>query len=216
MSKIAANTFSGGLQLDLNVLSVSNSVLTDALNVSLVTMNGDEAVLQNDVGNAKINLSAGGVQLTEGFVPVGMKEYGGILYIFSVGWYDVDVYDSDGRKNTERQWCGEIGTFPSPAYDGVVEVSDGVSFIDLNKTGQLVYDYKPLKVMTHPLYEKDVEKYKSHRADLRTPLFNWDLKHPIHIECQRSYDDSVNLIFNDNKNIPRIVNTGFAVKSNNS
>lgn len=216
MSKIAANTFSGGLQLDLNVLSVSNSVLTDALNVSLVTMNGDEAVLQNDVGNAKINLSAGGVQLTEGFVPVGMKEYGGILYIFSVGWCDVDVYDSEGNKSTERQWCGEVGTFPSPAYDGVVEISDGVSFIDLNKTGQLVYDYKPLKVMTHPLYEKDAEKYKSHRADLRTPLFNWDLKHPIHIECQRSYDDSVNLIFNDNKNIPRIVNTGFAVKSNNS
>ena len=39
-----------------------------------------------------------------------------------------------------------------------------------------------------------------------------DLKHPIDIEIQESYDGSVNLIINDDKNEPRLINSGFAVR----
>lgn len=43
-------------------------------------------------------------------------------------------------------------------------------------------------------------------------LFGFDFDHPIHIECQKSYDNSVNLILNDGKNIPRLINTRFSTK----
>lgn len=93
MVQESTNTFSDGLIKDLNPLTTPNSVLTDALNATLLTFNGNELVLQNDMGNAKIE----GCKLTEGFTPIGMKENGGILYIIST--------------NGEEM---EVGSFPSP------------------------------------------------------------------------------------------------------
>ena len=57
-------------------------------------------MLQNDMGNTRIQDSATGniMGLSPGFIPVGMKEHGGIMYIASV--------NKDGE--------GEIGTIPSP------------------------------------------------------------------------------------------------------
>jgi hypothetical protein len=40
-------------------------------------MNGNEIVLQNDMGNRRVDNAF----LPEGYEPVGMKEYGGIIYI---------------------------------------------------------------------------------------------------------------------------------------
>jgi hypothetical protein len=78
--------------------------LTDALNATLLTFNGNEMMLQNDMGNTKIQDSTTGniMGLRDGFVPIGMKEYGGILYIAS---YNI---------NTKE---GEIGTIPSPVFN---------------------------------------------------------------------------------------------------
>jgi hypothetical protein len=72
------------------------------LNATLITYNGNEMMLQNDMGNTLIQDSKTGhiMGLSEGFVPVGLKEHGGIMYIASV--------NKDG--------VGEIGTIPSPAY----------------------------------------------------------------------------------------------------
>jgi len=47
---------------------------------------------------------------------------------------------------------------------------------------------------------------------MRTTHFNFDLEHPVNIELQVSYDDSVNIILNDGKNIPRLINSRFAVQ----
>jgi hypothetical protein len=57
-------------------------------------------MMQNDMGNTLIQDSKTGniMGLREGFIPVGMKEHGGIMYIASV--------NKDG--------VGEIGTIPSP------------------------------------------------------------------------------------------------------
>lgn len=93
MVQESTNTFSDGLIKDLNPLTTPNTVLTDALNATLLTFNGNELVLQNDLGNTKII----GAKLPEGYVPIGIKEYGGILYIISF----------NGTKI-------EIGSFPSP------------------------------------------------------------------------------------------------------
>ena len=48
--------------------------------------------------------------------------------------------------------------------------------------------------------------------DFDTDQLNFDLDHPVDIEVQPSYDGSVNLILNDDKNIPRLVNSRFSVR----
>lgn len=48
--------------------------------------------------------------------------------------------------------------------------------------------------------------------DLDTEQLNFDLDHPVDIQVQPSYDGSVNLILNDDKNIPRLINSRFSVR----
>ncbi|MBQ8132586.1 MAG: hypothetical protein IJ193_08855 [Bacilli bacterium] len=47
-----------------------------------------------------------------------------------------------------------------------------------------------------------------------TVLNEYDINHPISIEVQPSYDGSVNLVLTDGKNLPRLINSGFAVLGN--
>ena len=91
----AQNTFNEGMVLDNHPLMTPNTVLTDALNATLVTMNGNEMVLQNDMGNARVE----NAKLPPGYIPIGMKEHGGIIYIA--------CYNPLTNK-------GQIGCFPSP------------------------------------------------------------------------------------------------------
>lgn len=91
----AQNTFNEGMVLDNHPLMTPNTVLTDALNATLVTMNGNEMVLQNDMGNVRVE----NAKLPPGYIPIGMKEYGGIIYIA--------CYNPLTNK-------GQIGCFPSP------------------------------------------------------------------------------------------------------
>ena len=44
----------------------------------------------------------------------------------------------------------------------------------------------------------------------RVKNFGIDLGHPVNLECQPSYDGTVNLIINDDKNPPRIINSRFS------
>ena len=52
--------------------------------------------------------------------------------------------------------------------------------------------------------------------DLDTEQLNFDLNHPVDITVQPSYDGSVNLILNDDKNIPRLINSRFSVREKNT
>ena len=54
MKQEAANTFSEGLNYDLNPTTTPNNVLTDCVNGTFLTFNGDELALQNDAGNTTI------------------------------------------------------------------------------------------------------------------------------------------------------------------
>lgn len=96
------NQFTNGLVSDMHPLTTDDKGLVDALNATIITFNGNEVILQNDMGNTKIQDSKTGhiMGLSEGFIPVGMKEHGGIMYIASV--------NKEGK--------GEIGTIPSPIY----------------------------------------------------------------------------------------------------
>ncbi len=104
------NNFSNGLVSDLNALTTPNNVLTDALNAAIITMNGNELSLQNDMGNISLVDPHGGtVQLTNGFIPIGIKENGGIIYVVS---YNPTTLQT------------EIGSFPSPRFSPSTDASN--------------------------------------------------------------------------------------------
>ena len=131
------------------------------------------------------NYSLKNCSLKDGFVPVGMKSYGDIIYIASY--------------NPENNRC-ELGSYPSPKYE-------------LKNAGTQCYaenldlenSYKPLWNLTE---DGKTRKY------FTTDKLNFDLEHPVNIEIQPSYDGSVNLILNDDKNEPRIINSGFSIYEN--
>ena len=52
-------------------------------------------------------------------------------------------------------------------------------------------------------------------TDFETNELSFDLNHPVDILPQYSYDDSVNLILNDGKNVPRLINSRFSAKGKN-
>lgn len=95
MRKETVNTFTEGLVKDLHPLNTPANVLTDALNATLVTYDGNEFILQNDVGNGRVETA----RLPSGYIPVGMTEYGGIIYVAS--------YNPLTGKS-------QLGSFPSP------------------------------------------------------------------------------------------------------
>ena len=91
----ATNKFTKGLVMDFSPENTQNELLTNALNATLLTFNGNESSLQNDMGNARVETA----YLPEGYIPVGTCEYGGIIYIVS--------YNPLEDKS-------QIGCFPSP------------------------------------------------------------------------------------------------------
>lgn len=89
------NTFDKGMIKDLNPINTPANVLTDCLNGTYITYDGNEFQLQNDRGNISLKYS----KLREGYLPVGTTSYGDILYIVS--------YNPLENRT-------QIGTFPSP------------------------------------------------------------------------------------------------------
>lgn len=91
----AQSSFIGGMKKDFSPLISSNDTLTDALNATIITFNGNEFMLQQDMGNGRIETA----YLPKGYVPVGIAEHGGIIYVASY------------NPLTQRS---QIGSFPSP------------------------------------------------------------------------------------------------------
>lgn len=110
MKEITQNTFDKGLVIDANSLLPTTRSLSNCLNGTIITQNGDEFILQNDNGNYKVGYKSNDniyyAKLNNGFIPIGMKEYGGILYIVSV------------NPETNQE---EIGSFPSPDHKETLE-----------------------------------------------------------------------------------------------
>ena len=91
----AKNSFQEGLVMDFAPDNTQANVLTSALNATLLTFNGNEMSLQNDMGNGRVETA----YLPDGYVPVGTCEFGDIIYIVSYN----PLIDK-----------AQIGCFPSP------------------------------------------------------------------------------------------------------
>ena len=66
--------------------------------------------------------------------------------------------------------------------------------------GDLQHSYSPLK---------NILDEENKIVDFRTDEISVDLNNPLNLECQPSYDGTVNLIINDDKNPPRVINSRF-------
>lgn len=126
----ATNVFNKGLIMDLNPLVTPNDVMTDCLNGTLITYNGNENSLQNDMGNARVETA----YLPEGYVPLGTAELGGVIYIVSY--------------NPLSKMC-QIGSFPSPerniTSDEVTKKTISLKDEDFSwndENGALIYNLK--------------------------------------------------------------------------
>lgn len=132
MKKEAINTFGEGLIMDLNPLTTPNNILTNCLNGTIVTYNGNEFVLQNDMGNGKVETA----KLPSGYIPLGVKEYGGIIYIVS--------FNPETKK-------GQIGSFPSPERNFTsAELGNPEMSINSNSyfsNGQITKSYEKFEVL---------------------------------------------------------------------
>ena len=161
MKKTATNQFGDGLVTDFHPLPAKNTTLVDALNATLVTTKGNEMILQNDAGNIRIKIEKENneieyAQLSDGFIPVGIKEYNGIIYIASY-------------NNTTGE--GELGSYPSPKYDGtqgdliykyqpfhnLCESKSNTSLLENFTTNQLNFDLlHPVSIEVQPSYDGSV------------------------------------------------------------
>lgn len=140
--KQANNTFTGGMQCDLNPITVPDTVLTGCLNGTLLTYNGNEQMLQNDMGNGRVETAF----LPEGYIPLGTTSLGGIIYVVSY--------------NPQTDKC-QIGSFPSPernftsdelsnSENHIVKTSD---FVDDN--GKIISTRKKIQLTDFILHPGD-------------------------------------------------------------
>lgn len=125
--------------MDLSPTNTPDSCLSNALNATLVTYNGNEFSLQNDMGNGRVETAS----LPQGYIPVGTCSFGGIIYIVS--------YNPLENKS-------QIGCFPSPERniesDDLSEFTPILSeneFVELDNnnipTGK-VHKYSTKKLLT--------------------------------------------------------------------
>lgn len=88
-----------------------------------------------------------------------------------------------------------------------------------NQEGDMAHEYRPLrnKLLAGQQQESNTGQQITPKdlTNFRTKEINVDLDNPLNIECQPSYDGTVNLIINDDKNPPRIINTRFSAIEDN-
>lgn len=149
MKQTETNQWQKGLNLDTHPIAVTNKDLTSALNATMLTMQGDEMVLQNDMGNVRVESA----YLPAGYVPVGMQEFGGIVYVAS---YNPLTHQS------------QIGSFPSPERN-ISSDEEGAPTIEIGSffTGDCDDDIattvKKIKLTSEPLHPGD--KYSVEMSD---------------------------------------------------
>lgn len=92
--------------------------------------------------------------------------------------------------------------------------SISVKFYKINQSGNLAYEYNPFRNLRIP---KSTEFYqKGELVDFDTNLLQFSLHHPVNMECQPSYDGTVNIILNDDVNTPKMINSRFTCLENNT
>ncbi len=139
MRQETTNTFDKGLNKDLNPIVTPNEVLTDCLNGTFITFNGDELVLQNDAGNTKIPIKWDERLSTE-YVEGGSYNSGVIVKTTNDSDETV-LFKSMKDHNIDFIWRedGSINTDSWELFDPSVKLSDGFYPIGIREYGGVLY-----------------------------------------------------------------------------
>lgn len=167
----ATNTFNDGMIKDMNPLTTPNTVLTDCINGTLITYNGNEFVLQNDMGNYPLPLA----KLGANYIPVGVKEYGNTIYIVS---YDpVDKMCQIGSYPSPKRNFGEEHDGDSSDITVIPELKEETTYTELNDSlkAYLYSNKDELKLNPGDLYYL----YNSEQETLEYTNSWWTVDHYI-------------------------------------
>lgn len=118
-----------------------------------------------------------------------------------------------GNKQVYRRLTGrgEIGTFPSPDYYNSTSVNSST------RTCGIINEYVPF---LNYLGDNDISinspSYSQH-GEFNSIFFNFKDEYPVEIVAvQPSYDGSINVIFTDGFNRPKLINSRFSVINKNT
>ena len=126
-------------------------------------------------------------------------------------------------KNTDQEGIHEDQIkYNGLLYDKYKE--DGLkTYYKNNKNEIIIKNNDDYQLPNGTIITKEVQKYNSKNVieagsivDLDTELLNFSLNNPVDIEIQNSYDGSVNLILNDGRNPPRMINSRFSPRGLNT
>jgi hypothetical protein len=173
--KVTKNIGKDGMNLDIHVSGQPNTSTRKVKNFRVVTRDNNSFILTSVKGNEAVG------SITQYYIPVAIADRNGVAYIVSA---EVIEGQATGR--------GEVGTFPSPDYQG--------------SEGSLEYVYRPLKN-----YGGDNDEFPLLDGNFNSAFFNFDLVNILDITLQNDYDRSINIIITDGKNPIRIINSGFTV-----
>ncbi len=184
MRRESNNQFSDGLINDLNPINTPNTILTDNLNGTIITYNGNEYSLQNDMGNYKLEYC----KLQRDYVPVGIREYADILYIVSynpltehveIGSYPSPerIFGNEGKKGNES---GDMKI--SSLFDDPINKNYDYSDIIKNSKLHIFYDGDEGSLFLNPGDEYKLDFTNNNLINIE------QLKYFIIDENKRTYD----------------------------
>lgn len=180
------NTFEGGLVADLREDNTPKNSVKDALNMELITVADNQYIYQNIKGNELMDslpyYNYNGIDYK--YIPLATKIFNDIAYIL------VGAFDNDGNF-----LMGGVGTFPSPDWD---ELNNGTGESKLYQRFDFLHNFNATPNASD-----------SYTDPFVSTVFNFDKNRFIDMVIQGDFDRSVNIIFTDNKNPIRIINSRF-------
>ena len=183
------NIFHSGINTD-NDYSKRDNQSWDfpTLNARIFTRDGQGYIITNIDGN-DFDLSnpedTVGIELAQGFCPIGACELNGIAYILS--WNEI-------------MGQGELGSYPSPA--GIIDIDPITPIVTINDASGFKRRYRPLVNFND----------NTNRYPFRTAKFTLDIDNMADMFAMTSYDGSVDIFIADGVNLNRCINSGFNSK----
>lgn len=171
--------------MDIHPLQMPNTALTDCLNGTFITYNGNEHVLQNDMGNFKLEKC----KLSENYIPIGTASYGDILYIAS--YNPIDKKFELGSYPSPLQWNAlneeSILALPSIISDYINSKEDvlNISWLDISSySKKIIFDDSSFKMCPGDNYMLQTEGDNSYiMENLKFSILDENLvKHSISLE----------------------------------